>query len=980
MARSQPQSNPVRIRFVEFELDEANACLLRHGETVALAPTPFALLCELARQPGALLSKNDLLDAVWGHQFVSDSVLKTAISNLRTALGDDPAQPRFIETVSRRGYRFIAAPTPVSSMSAPSMPIPSAPAASAPLASTPPVSTAPASTQPLAPFIGRASEFARLKSAWARAGGGQRAVVWVAGEPGVGKTTLIEQFITSLDGAACARGHCVEHYGSGEPYLPVLEALADLCRSDPTLPTLLRAVAPTWLLQLPWLNSAEERDALRRELAGIGPDRMLRELGELLDRYTAQHPLLLVTEDLHWSDRGTVQLIDYIARRRGPACLMWLASFRVAEVIALDHPLNALRRELRLHRLCEELALDAFSEAEVADYVARHSASLARDEAFVRGLHTRSDGVPLFVASLLGEVMDRSGDDAAIVAWLENVAVPENLAAIIEHAIARLAEDQRTLLSTAAVCGAEFRVATVALAQGGDIVVVADACEALVRAHVWLLPALGTPDDAAEPSYAFRHALFRQVLYERTPSPLRKQLHGQVGAALERERAAGGPVAAAELALHFDRARQPLPALRYYAEAAEAALGHFSPQACLSLIERTAALLRQAPEGPERTALDITLSTLHGLSAIHALGAGSDAIHALQRAYALLEGAPEHPIRGRLLHGFGYLLCLRGEYAESLGVARRAEALALASDDPQLMLVAAFLHGEVHHVQGRSRLARPWLERALTIAESLDNGGSGIFAMDPQVALHGLLAVELVRCGLIGQAQSHIRRAQARAQALRQPMAQLAAGWYEVLVEVRLDRPARVKALVDDIQALVDTHALALGRTACCWWRGWADARNGVGQDSHRRIREAYQEHIGLGMRSGGSEVLGYATEALLLAGDVEAAQAELQEALRLAGELDEHVYLPQLLILEAAIERAQGRSGADAARRAIEEARTQEAPWLELRAHIELCEHHTPLAEERAALAALLARLPEAHDTELAASARALIDGVKPA
>ncbi len=166
-------------------------------------------------------------------------------------------------------------------------------------------------------------------------------MLWLAGEPGIGKTTLIEHFLASLGGIACARGHCVEHYGTGEPYLPVLEALADLCRSDPALPTLMRAVAPTWLLQLPWLSTAQERDALRRELAGIGPDRMLREMGELLDRYTEQRPLLLITEDLHWSDRATVQLIDYVARRRGRTRLMWLASFRVAEVVALDHPLNS---------------------------------------------------------------------------------------------------------------------------------------------------------------------------------------------------------------------------------------------------------------------------------------------------------------------------------------------------------------------------------------------------------------------------------------------------------------------------------------------------------------------------------------------------------------------------------------------------------------------------------------------------------------
>src|SRR5688572_27546522 len=98
----------LRLRFDPYELDEADARLTREGQPVPLAPRPFAVLCTLARTPQMLVTKNALLDAVWGHRFVSDSVLKTTVSALRAALGDDPKEPRYIETVSRRGYRFIA--------------------------------------------------------------------------------------------------------------------------------------------------------------------------------------------------------------------------------------------------------------------------------------------------------------------------------------------------------------------------------------------------------------------------------------------------------------------------------------------------------------------------------------------------------------------------------------------------------------------------------------------------------------------------------------------------------------------------------------------------------------------------------------------------------------------------------------------------------------------------------------------------------
>jgi len=113
--------NEVCVRFDAFELDEANALLLRDGKAVTLAPKPFEVLCALARRPGSLLTKHALLDDVWGHQFVTDSVLKTAISEVRAALDDDPKQPRYIETVSRRGYRFIGATFGASPLRAPAI-------------------------------------------------------------------------------------------------------------------------------------------------------------------------------------------------------------------------------------------------------------------------------------------------------------------------------------------------------------------------------------------------------------------------------------------------------------------------------------------------------------------------------------------------------------------------------------------------------------------------------------------------------------------------------------------------------------------------------------------------------------------------------------------------------------------------------------------------------------------------------------------
>jgi hypothetical protein len=743
-------------------------------------------------------------------------------------------------------------------------------------------------------------------------------------------------------------------------------------------------VAPTWLLQLPWLSSAEERDALRRELAGVSPYRMLREMGELIDRCTEARPLLLVTEDLHWSDRSTVQLIDYIARRRGSARLMWLSTLRTAEVVALDHPLNPVRQELRLHGLSEEITLDPFTEAEVADYVAERSAALARDEAFVRALHERADGVPLFVASVLAEVIARAAPrddlDAAAAAQFAGAAVPENLTGIIDRYVARLGAEERALLSAAAVCGVEFRVTTVSHVLERSGASVGQACEGLTREGLWLRAPRGADGrDVSEPSYAFSHALFRQVLYERTAPAVRAQLHRRIGAALETERAGGVPVAAAELAMHFERGREPMAALRYYAEAAEAALLHFSAPQGLSLTERGLILLDRAPAGTERDFLEISLATLRGVSAFQLLGVGSETKSALLRAYALLRGVPQHPLRGLLKHGCGLVLCLRGEYSEALAVAEPGPPS--ATDDPVLVLAACTVQGQVHFLQGRPHAARAWLERGLPALDSLDAAAGETFVADPKAMLLGLLGMQLLHLGLVQQARARMQQAYARAEQLRQPVARMIAIWLDALLEVRLGNAERVAALADEMRALVDRFALAQGRTASQWFRGWAEARLGQPREGYRRIREAHEKNVALGMLAGGSENLGYAAEALVLAGDWDAAEAQLREALQFARAHDERVYLPQLLVIESQIARARGEPyAADASvRRAVAEAREQEAPWLELLARVELCQHESATAEDRDALAALADRLAEAGETAAVKKARALLEGKKP-
>ena len=154
-----------------------------------------------------------------------------------------------------------------------------------------------------------------------------------------------------------AAGQCVEHYGTGEAYLPVLEALGQLCRGPggERLVTLLRQHAPTWLVQMPWLLTTAHREQLRDELQGATRERMLREFAEVVDTLTAETPLVLILEDLHWSDYATLDLLALLARRRTPARLLVIGTYRPVEAIVHHHPLRTVVQDLQRHGHATEL-------------------------------------------------------------------------------------------------------------------------------------------------------------------------------------------------------------------------------------------------------------------------------------------------------------------------------------------------------------------------------------------------------------------------------------------------------------------------------------------------------------------------------------------------------------------------------------------------------------------------------------------------
>ncbi len=385
--------NDRRIAFDRFSLDLVNECLWRGSEEIKIRPKAFAVLNYLLNRSGQLVTKEELLNAVWPETFVGDAVLKVTVRQLREALEDDPKSPRFIETSHRRGYRFIGE----IAEHKPSPPKEQFVRDDYPSGAFPAAAFISGAFTIYSGVVGREQALGQLQRRLRRTLRGQRQVVFVTGEAGIGKTALVDAFARTIpaDGSIrVGRGQCLEQYGTGEAYLPVLEAIGRLCRNEQRVVNTLRSHAPMWLLQMPSLLSASERELLSKEVSGATRERMLREMGEALDALTAEMPLVLILEDLHWSDYSTLDLISYLATQRERAHLLLIGTYRDAELTASGHPLRAVKQELMAKQLCREVPLEYLTETAVLDYLAVTFPGHRFPPGLAGLIHHRTEGNP----------------------------------------------------------------------------------------------------------------------------------------------------------------------------------------------------------------------------------------------------------------------------------------------------------------------------------------------------------------------------------------------------------------------------------------------------------------------------------------------------------------------------------------------------------------------------------------------------------
>jgi predicted ATPase len=742
---------------------------------------------------------------------------------------------------------------------------------------------------------------------------------------------------------------------------------------------------------MPWLLTETDRQQLRDELQGVTRERMLRECAEVVDTLTATTPLLLVFEDLHWSDYATLDLLALLARRQTSAHLLVVGTYRPVETMVRHHPLRTVVQDLQRHGHALELPLALLHAEAVAAYLAARFPQRQFPAVLAPWLHQHTDGQPLFLVTLIQALVEQGVLYEHEGCWTAQarldalpLVVPESLRQLLEHQITRLPPEAQRVLEVASVAGVEFVATAVAASCEADATMVEEHCEALVAQQMLRFLAVTTwPDGTVATRYAFVHALYQQVVYERLGAGRRVRLHQRLGACLEKAYGAHAGEIAAELAEHFVCGQDTQRAVHYLHQAAENALDRCAHVQAIHHLTRGLELLTTVPETQERLQHELDLQVLLGGAWAQTRGWSAPEVgQAYARACALCERLGEPPqLPVVLLRQF--MWCVpRAEWQTAHELGEHLRTLAQRQANPVFLLaahnmlgVSLVFRGEVaaahaHFTQG-STLYVPAYHHAPVAHHGIDLG----------VYARCYAALSLWLLGAPAQALGQMHAAHTLAQELAHPYSlAFALPFMAFLSQWRRDIPATL-TWAEAVLTLCTEHGFGLYVSYGRLLHGWAlmaQGQRNEGLDQMRQGLTVYQATATswwpyfLALLAEGYEQLGAADESLRV----------LTEALTAVQHTGECVWEAELHRLKGELLRTssveQSTEAESCFRQAIEIAHRQQAKSLELRAAMSLArlwQQQGKRPEAQALLAPVYGWFTEGFDTADLQEAKALLE-----
>ncbi len=544
----------VTYRFGSFEIDADRRELRRGDAPVDVQPKVLDVIVHLVRERDRVVSREELLDALWGDTAVSEGVLTTAVHAARSALDDSASRGWAIKTVARRGYRFAA---PVVEGRGP------ASGSAATIAAPPTLESWEGDV-----FVGRDRWLARIESAFRASAAGRGRILVVSGESGVGKTRLLDEVMVRGGGwgATVATAWCEAREGA-PPYAPWIELLRRLVDTfDPAEAAReLGADATDLATLLPGVHdlvaAVPEPQRLHSNTSRF---RLMESIRTYLARCASRRPLLLMLDDLQAADHASLRLLTHLARELRHLPVLMLVALREPAAVA-DPVVEETLAEVARQFPGERMQLEGLSGEDVELLVAKLTGVEPPAE-WVSLILARSEGNPFFVREIVSLLDSQAGGTKPtedVAAWATRI--PPGVRDVILGRLHRLSEPCQHALAAAAVLGREFRIGVLAhLLERDPADAVAEAAAAgLLR-----------EDPADADLHRFSHGLIRETLYDTATSAQRRRLHRRAGEALEELAVLPSDSLSGELARHFMRAGDDealAKASRYAAQAAERA-------------------------------------------------------------------------------------------------------------------------------------------------------------------------------------------------------------------------------------------------------------------------------------------------------------------------------------------------------------------------------------------------------------------------
>jgi predicted ATPase len=852
--------------------------------------------------------------------------------------------------------------------------------------------------QTAGPIVGRQPVVERLEAWFQQAVHGTRQLVLVSGDVGIGKTTVVDLFLAHLaagSGVRIGRGQCVEHYGEGEPYLPFLEALWQLAHgpAQDTLLALLRRYAPLWLVQLPGLVSESELERLQRQVAGATPARMQRELAQALDVLAADAPLVLVLEDLQWSDWSTVDLLAALAQRREPAQLLVLGTYRPVEVLLQTHPLHTMVQELGGRGQVRELPLELLTAEDAAAYlVGRLRGPIAAPLAAFVYAHT--DGNALFMVNLVEHLVQqrllarregqwtlRAGEEARVA------RLPEEIRQLLTRRLDALPAAARLVLEVASVVGQEFAVAAVAAGTQDPVDDVEEICDGLAAQGRFIADTGLTvwPDGTSSGRYRFHHALYPQVLYEALGTARRKRLHHQVGTRLEAGYSAWTGEIAAQLAVHFERGGVVQRAVHYLQQAGDNATQRHAYHEAVATLTKGLALLATIPDSRERAHDELRLLLILGKLLVGMKGQGArDVGEVYTRAHALCHQVGGLSQRFQALRGLFRFHLSRAQMATAAALSQQLVHLAQHQGDPVLVLEGAMAVGTAALFRGDLVTARAHFEHSLRLCDPQMPILSASGGLANRVIILALLAQALWELGYADQAQQRGQEGVALAQQVGHPPSLAYAATFAAHLAQFQRNAAATQAHADAVLALAASHGLANRVAHGRLLRGWALAMQGHVATGVVHIQQGLAAIQEIGPNLYRPYWLSLLAEASGQAEQPEAGLTVLEEALTLVATTEDRWWEAELWRLKGALllqlplpDVCQAKA---CLQQALAVAHLQQARALELRAALSCSQLWLAQGKRDAArglLAPIYGWFTEGFDTADLQEARALLEAL---